>query len=33
MSNPKAVTLAGGRKGVSGTCPKCGAKLVRLGSL
>ena len=33
MVAPKAVVLAGGRKGVSGTCPKCGAKLVRLGAL
>jgi hypothetical protein len=33
MVAPKAVVLAGGRMGVSGTCPKCGAKLVRLGAL
>jgi hypothetical protein len=33
MVAPKAVVLAGGRKGVAGTCPKCGAKLVRLGAL
>jgi hypothetical protein len=33
MVAPRAVVLAGGRKGVSGTCPKCGAKLVRLGVL
>jgi hypothetical protein len=33
MVGAKAVVLAGGRKGVSGTCPKCGAKLVRLGTL
>jgi hypothetical protein len=33
MVGAKAVVLAGGRKGVAGTCPKCGAKLVRLGAL
>lgn len=30
--DPKAVVLAGGRKGVAGTCPSCGSKLVRLGA-
>jgi len=31
MKNPKNVTMKNGRKAVSGTCPKCGTKLFRIG--
>jgi len=31
MKNPKNVTMKIGRKAVSGTCPKCGTKLFRIG--
>jgi len=31
IKNPKKVTMKNGRKALSGTCPKCGTKLFRIG--
>ena len=31
IKNPKKVTMKNGRKAISGTCPKCGTKLFRIG--
>ena len=33
MSGAQAVTLANGRPAIAGTCPSCGAKLVRIGTV
>lgn len=31
IKNPKNVTLKNGRPAVTGTCPKCGTKVFRIG--
>jgi len=33
MKNPKQVKLKNGRPAVSGTCPVCGTKMFRIGSM
>ena len=33
IKNPKEVTLKNGRKATQGTCPKCGTKVFRIGSM
>lgn len=32
LQNPEPVTLRNGRRAVAGTCPECGARIVRMGS-
>jgi DNA polymerase II large subunit len=31
MVDPKPITLKNGRAALSGTCPKCGGKIMRIG--
>lgn len=32
LQNPEPVTLRNGRRALAGTCPECGARIVRMGS-